>query len=184
MSTPKARTIIALLVALLVVAVAYFAGIAVLAHNATKPEPTLTAYSHGKSVTVNPYLYCTVSIEGKQLRLNDCDKSQSVSDLDVPPGSPLQISLPSQVVDAPWEMLLLYSLDGKPAQRMATHRDYAAGARAITIPTPKDPRLKLATVEIHLPIPARDEQGNEGFISSGIWAIRTPAFQELAPSLG
>ncbi|WP_067703675.1 DUF2771 domain-containing protein [Nocardia jejuensis] len=176
MSQPKARTIVAILAALLVVAVAYFAVIVVSARNVDKPEPEITAYAHGKSVTVTPFMYCSVHVENNALDLRDCDNSESVSALDVPAGYPLQLSLPKEIVDAPWQMVMVYGLpDGTAVQRVATHRDYPEGARAITIDTPADPRLQLAGVEVQLPVPARDENGNEGFIPHAIWSIRTSA---------
>ncbi|MEV6772927.1 DUF2771 domain-containing protein [Nocardia sp. NPDC051030] len=176
MNTPKARTIVALLAALLVVAVAYFAVIVVVARHADKPEPEITAYAHGKSVVVKPFMYCTVHIENNTLDLRDCDNSQSISTVSVPAGYPLQLSLPSEIVDAPWQMVLVYQLpDGTAVQRMQTHREYPDKARAITIDTPSDPRLQLAGVEIQLPVPAKDENGNEGFIPHAIWSIRTAA---------
>lgn len=176
MSKPKARTIVALLAALLVVAVAYIAVIAVIARNAEKPQPEITAYAHGRSVTVTPYLYCDVHIENNTLDLRNCDDTQHIAELNVPAGYPVQLSLPKEIVDAPWQMVLVYQLpDGTGVQRLATHRDFPDDARAITVPTPTDPRLQLTGLEIQLPIPARDETGQEGFVTSARWAIHTGA---------
>ncbi|MCU1646359.1 MAG: uncharacterized protein JWN03_6634 [Nocardia sp.] len=176
-SKPNTRTIVALAAAaLLVVAVAYVAVIVVLARHADKPQPQITAYAHGKSVSVTPYLYCDVHIEDNKLDLRNCDDSQHIAELTVPAGYPLQLSLPKEIADAPWQMVLVYQLpDGQGAQRLATHRDFPQDARAITVPTPTDPHLQLTGIELQLPIPARDENGQEGYVTSARWAIHTAA---------
>lgn len=178
MSTTKARTIVALLAALLVVAVAYFAVIVVVARKAESPTPQITAYAHGKSVTVDPFMYCTVHIEDNTLEMRDCDDSQFVASLDVPSGYPLQLSLPKEISEAPWRMLMVYVLpDGSAVKQVKTNEDFSdeKGARAITVPTPADPRLQLAVVEIQLPVPARDAEGNEGYVPSAVWSIQNVA---------
>ncbi|MGX1809836.1 DUF2771 domain-containing protein [Nocardia sp. NPDC055321] len=173
MSTPKARTIVGLLAALLVAAVAYVAVIVYLARDVEAPDPQITAYAHGKTVTVDPFMYCTVHVENNMLDLRDCEESQFVANLDVPPGYPLQLSLPKQISDAPWQMVMVYALpDGSAVKQVATHRDYPENARAITVQTPPDPRLQLAVVEIQLPVPARDADGNEGYIPHAVWSIQ------------
>ncbi|MFE2993778.1 DUF2771 family protein [Nocardia sp. NPDC059246] len=191
MNQPKARTIIALLAVLVVVAVAYFAAIVVIARHTTKPDPQITAYAHGKSVSVNPFLYCDLEVSKDRLAIGKCNSTQSVSDLDVPPGSTVQISLPKEVADAPWELLIGYRLpnnkadaevltykqpwrlSGKPERDKDPKYDKPL---TLTIKTPPTEHVRLAIMELHLPIPARDENGNEGVISRGIWALHTPAF--------
>ncbi|MFD7842269.1 DUF2771 family protein [Nocardia sp. NPDC004151] len=191
MSQPKARTIIALLAVLAVVAVAYFAAIVVIARHTDKSEPAITAYAHGKSVTVEPFLYCDLEVSKERLSMGKCNTTEAVSDLDVPPGSTIQLSLPKEIVDAPWELLIGYrlpnnkadaeiltykepwKLSGKPERDQDSKWDKP---RTLTIKTPANEGVKLAIMELHLPIPARDEAGNEGVISRGIWAVHTPAF--------
>ncbi|MGV9665441.1 DUF2771 family protein [Nocardia niigatensis] len=191
MRQPKARTIIALLAVLVVVAVAYFAAIVVIARHTEKPNPEMTAYAHGKSVSVNPFLYCDLQISKDKLSMGKCDNTGAVSELDVPPGSTVQLSLPKEIADAPWELLIGYrlpnnkvdgdvltykepwKLSGKPER---DHDDKWAKPRALTIKTPASEHVRLAIMELHLPVPARDENGNEGVINRGIWAIHTAEF--------
>ncbi|MEV6070004.1 DUF2771 domain-containing protein [Nocardia sp. NPDC052001] len=191
MSKPNARTIVALLAALLVVAVAYVAVIVVVANRATKPDPEITAYAHGKSVTVAPFRFCNPKVANGQIDLSDCNNSEAVSDLDVPAGSPLQISLPKEIAKAPWRMKLFYRLPGdNVAVGAFTYEDYKKGLvntevetsgtpAAITVPTPNDPQIELAVAELYLPVPAMDAQGNVGWVPSAIWSIHTPAYQGL-----
>ncbi|WP_040803590.1 DUF2771 family protein [Nocardia concava] len=181
MSQPKTRTILALVGAALLVFVAAVAAVVTIAvRNADKPDPEITAYAHGKSVSVNPFLYCDLKVSKEQLAVGKCDASKSVSELDVPPGSSLQLSLPKEIADAPWEILIGYRVAGPHGDQaqpvLLTSRDYPDKPLAITIKTPASDRVHLAIMELHLPIPARDEAGNEGIVSRGIWSIQTPAF--------
>lgn len=198
MSQTRTRTIVALVGAALLVFVAAVAAVVTIAvRHADQPEPAVTAYAHGKSVTVQPFMYCTVRSENNQLKFDDCDNSQSISNLNVPPGSPLQLSLPNEIADAPWRMAIVYALpNGQAAQSTIWYRDQVEKAcqvpsplaaepanpaeslkdcRALTIETPADPRLRLAGIELQLPVPARDESGQEGYVPHAIWSIRTAA---------
>lgn len=64
MSKPNARTIVALVAAaLLMLTVAFVGALVVLVRNADEPDVTITAYAHGKTVTVRPFSYCTVTMQ-------------------------------------------------------------------------------------------------------------------------
>ncbi|WP_405488681.1 DUF2771 family protein [Nocardia sp. NBC_00511] len=173
MSQPKARTIFALLAVVAAVAVAYLASVVVVARHTDKPQPELAAYSHGKTVTVNPYMYCDLNVADRKLDLTDCKNTQAVSELDIPLGSPLQISLPKDIANVPWELLVGYRLPDNTIEPESISRPKDK-PYAYTL-NPK-PGKRIAVVELHLPIPARDAAGNEGFISRGVWSIHTPAF--------
>ncbi|WP_067531040.1 DUF2771 family protein [Nocardia crassostreae] len=187
MTKPNARTIAALLAVLLVAAVAYFGAIFMIARNADKPEPTVTAYAHGKSITVQPYLYCGVRMDdcrvlpqediGLPAQLTcpegeDCHTGQS-NDLEVPAGYPLQLSLPKEVIDSPWLIVALYRTpDGQILENQLTHRDFDEGTAAVTIPSV--PKLPLLGVEIQLSILTRDmTTGQEGYMPHAAWSVRT-----------
>ncbi|MEC3913518.1 DUF2771 family protein [Nocardia sp. CDC160] len=181
MSQSKTRTIVALAGAALLVFVAAVAAVVTIAVRHTdQPSPEITAYAHGRSVSVNPYLYCDLQVSKERLAVGKCDSTKAVSDLDVPPGSPLQLSLPKEIADAPWEILLGYRIPGPKGDTaepvLITSQDYPDKPLAITIKTPANEHVRLAIMELHLPIPARDEAGNEGVVSRGIWSIQTPAF--------
>ncbi|AYF73378.1 DUF2771 domain-containing protein [Nocardia yunnanensis] len=198
MSQSKTRTIVALAGAALLVFVAAVAAVVTIAVQHTdKPKPELSAYAHGKSVSVRPFMYCSVHVDNNQLKMEDCDNSQSISDLSVPPGSPLQLSLPNEIFDAPWRMAVVYALpNGQAAQTTVWYSDKVEKScqipspltpepanpgkslkdcRALTIETPADARLRLAGIEFQLPVPARDENGQEGYVPHAVWSIRTAA---------
>ncbi|RJO78793.1 DUF2771 domain-containing protein [Nocardia panacis] len=166
---PSTRTIVALVVAALVVGAAAFVGILALAvHRAPERDPQITAYAHGRAITVAPYEYCTV-------RMQDCRHGETAQ-LPVPSGYPLQISLPKQVTEAPWLAQLIYELPtSERVARVISHADYAPGTVSLTIPSRPEPGLHLIGVEFQLPILARDvDTGREFYLPHARWSINTP----------
>ncbi|MGY4098559.1 DUF2771 domain-containing protein [Nocardia sp. R16R-3T] len=167
MNKPSTRTVVALCVAaLLVFTVAFVGVLTVLVRKADRPDPTVTAYAHGKTVTVPPFLYCTVKME-------DCKYGETVV-LDVPAGYPLQLSLPKKIADAPWLAQLVYVLPtGEKVDRVVSRNDFPAGALAVTIDSKPEPELRLVGIELQLPILARDETGREFYVPHAAWSIST-----------
>ena len=168
MSKLNPRTIIALLAAgLLVLTVAFVGVLAVLIHRADEPDVTITAYAHGKTVTVAPFGYCEVSMrdcrilpEGAESEgtifatlpcaadTPDCHRGRTV-ELDVPEGYPLQLSLPKQIADAPWIAQAVYTMPtGEMVERVISRSDYPGGTLALTIDSHPEPDLRLAGVEL------------------------------------
>jgi hypothetical protein len=174
---PNTRTIVALAAAaVLVVIVAVAAVVTLAVHNTTKPDPELTAYAHGKSVTVAPYRYCTVAGVADTGRLSlNCRQSDLTVPLNVPAGYPLQISLPKKIADAPWVMMREYVFpDNRTTVRdVTTYRDVKAGTLALTVPSRPTPNLRLIGVELQLVLPARDAAGREFYAPYQAWSINT-----------
>ncbi|MGW0248072.1 DUF2771 domain-containing protein [Nocardia goodfellowii] len=186
------RTIIALLaVATLVVVGVAGAVVFNAVRNAPWHAPELTAYAHGQTVDVTPFAYCSVTMrdcrvlpqnpadaagsvfDGLPCKEADCQRGRTTS-LEVPPGYPLQVSLPSQIVNAPWLATLVYVReDGQIVIEEKWRDEYPEGARAITIDSRPLPELRLVGVEIQLPILARDESGREGWVPHAAWSIST-----------
>ncbi|WP_051161479.1 DUF2771 domain-containing protein [Nocardia brevicatena] len=167
MSTYNIRTSIALLTAGLLVLVAATVGVVwALVRDAEPHDPEITAYAHGTTVTVPPFMYCTV-------RMQDCRYGETVP-LEVPAGYPLQLSLPDRVVDAPWRMQQVYALpSGDEIARPIDHTGFPEGTRAITVPSRPEPDLRLIGVELQLPILAIDETGREFSVPHAVWSIKT-----------
>ncbi|WP_039795092.1 DUF2771 domain-containing protein [Nocardia araoensis] len=192
MSKLNARTIAALVAAaLLVLTVAFVGVLAVLVRDAEKPDVTLTAYAHGKTVTVQPFSYCSVTMQDCSIlpednvpgtvftTLNcgqdtpDCHRGRTV-ELEVPAGYPLQLSLPKKVADAPWLAQLVYLLpNGEKVDQVISRNDYPDRAFALTIDSKPEPDLRLIGVEFQLPILARDETGREFYVPHATWSIST-----------
>jgi hypothetical protein len=171
---PSTRKFVVLAAVALLVVIAAVAGIVAAAvHRAHRPDPQLTAYAHGKSVTVPPYRYCTVQDQGERLALS-CRQSGVTTAVATPSGYPLQLSLPRQVADAPWVMVQEFALpDGTAVQHLASYRDYPAGTMAVTVNSRPQHDLRLVGVEIQLVLPVRDETGAESYAPYQVWSIAT-----------
>ncbi|NLE78142.1 MAG: DUF2771 domain-containing protein [Rhodococcus sp.] len=157
----RTKKIVALAaVGLLVVVIAFAAVITMLVRGAESHPPTLTAYSHGETVDVPPLQYCNLS-------LDECDQG-SVTELEVPVGSPLQLSLPKDISAAPWRMIIQYQ--DANGNEVLEQRSYESGPNsAITIESTDD--RQLLVVELQLPSSVIDEEGRS--IAHAIWSIQT-----------
>ncbi|MFF0493053.1 DUF2771 domain-containing protein [Nocardia sp. NPDC003482] len=174
---PKTRLALALSAAgVLVVLVAVAAVVIVAVRHAGDKEPTVTAYAHGRTVTVAPYRYCTVTRSDADggLGLNCRPESAESVALETPPGYPVQLSLPLEIAQAPWAIRATYLRpDGTPEPRLLTYRDYPAETRAVTVNSLPEPGLRLGGLEVELLVPVRDQAGNEGLAPYQAWSIKT-----------
>ncbi|WP_054816493.1 DUF2771 domain-containing protein [Nocardia arizonensis] len=194
MTKPGTRTILVLVaVALIVVAAAVAGVVAVAVRNAPQRAPELTAYAHGRTVDVAPFAYCAVNMRDcavlpasaadaadtvfEQLPCApdapECQRGRTV-DLAVPPGYPLQLSLPKRVADAPWIARVVYVTEkGDRVDEVISRNDYPEGSYAVTIDSRPVPELRLVGVELQLPILARDQTGREIYVPHAAWSIST-----------
>lgn len=169
MSTLNVRTVlIAVAAGLAGLAVVTAVWVAVAVSKAPSHEPKITAYAHGKSVTVAPFMYCSI-------RMEDCQYGETTP-LNVPSGLPVQMSLPKEIVESPWLVQLIYQRpDGEQVDRVLSFADYPHRAHALTIDSQPEPDLRLIGIEVQLPILARDiATGRETYIPHAAWSIVTP----------
>jgi len=191
---PNTRTVLALVAAALLVVVATTVAVLVVTvRDAPEHTPELTAYAKGRTVEVTPFAYCAVTMRDCQVlprSPSDADgtvfaglpcapdaaqcRQGSTVDLEVPPGYPLQLSLPKKVAEAPWLAQLVYvTPTGEKLDQVVSRHDYPEGALAITIDSRPAPDLRLIGVELQLPILARDETGREFYVPHAAWSIST-----------
>lgn len=149
----------------LVVAVALIAAIAVvgivwkLAESAEPSSPVITAYAAGDTVDVAPWSFCNLYLE-------DCEAGEIVR-MTVPTGYPVQLSLPSEIADAPWRMYASF-VDVESGLQLEESVLFAPGERsAVTVGG--EPNLQLMVIEIQLPSATVDELGDP--IARAVWAV-------------
>lgn len=151
---------------LLVIAVAFVAVLTLLIGNAPDKEPVVTAYSNGRTVEVEPYLYCAVSDPL-------CTNVGETSELEVGKAPTVQLSLPEAIYSAPWVLAVVYGDDGGDAVENTEFNE--PGTRlSVTVPTSDENDRTLLGIEIRLPTGIIDTDTNqEGFVSHAIWSIGT-----------
>ena len=156
------KTLALIVVVLIIVLVAFVAVLTVLIRDAGEHRPEVTAYAHGKSITVPPLRYCNLYLE-------DCVDGE-LAELDVPADYPLQLSLPPEIANAPWRLITVF--EGPTGELVTEERYYAPGeAAAVTVRSTQHPSLQLNGVEIQLPSAVIDEEGLPQ--AHATWAIKT-----------
>lgn len=122
--------------------------------------PQISYYATGETVREGPLRYC-------ELDFTSCTDGE-IADLAVPAGGVLQISLPSEVFDAPWRLItVVRDADGTESQ---TDQFFRPGEQlAVTVEPEED--VQLLGVEIQLPSGAEDSDGNP--FSRATWSLRT-----------
>ncbi|GAA4489338.1 hypothetical protein GCM10023094_50740 [Rhodococcus olei] len=132
--TLQARTkkiLVMVVVVVLIAAAGLAAVVTVLVRNAPETLPTITAYAHGNSVRVD------AGVCDSSMRCADLE----VANLPVPPGSPLELSLPKDIADGNWRLNVQFG-DPRTGEVFEGYRDYTAGeAYAVTVPTREHEQL-------------------------------------------
>ncbi|MDG3011742.1 DUF2771 domain-containing protein [Rhodococcus sp. D2-41] len=136
-------------------------GVLVVNANTTTPPPQITFYANGKSVQAGPVKYCSIKV-------TDC-VSGTKAHLDVPTGSPVQISLPKEISRAPWTMTLEYLGPGMRSEYEL--RTFAPNDRTAVAVGGAGEHRQLLTVEINLPSSVVNPQGEP--FSRAYWALDT-----------
>jgi len=123
------------------------------------------------SIQTGPTQYC-------DLQMTDCrnDATAPVT-LPVPPGTALQVQVPDEIADTPWQVVFTYrdaagaQADGRSPVFAATERhDYA-----LQLPTPTD-RLLTAQVQQYGPPPqANADTGEIEFPIRASWVLTAAA---------
>ncbi|WP_072805283.1 DUF2771 domain-containing protein [Rhodococcoides yunnanense] len=165
---PKTKKVLAIgAVGAVVVVVAFVAVLALLIRDAPEHRPAVTAFADGRTIDVEPYLYCPVD---EPL----CDSDGASATLPVRENQPLQLSLPAEISSAPWILAAVYAHpDG--ADAVETDTLYLPDTTlALTVPPLDDAGRALLGVEVRLPSGVIDsDTQQEEIISHAIWSIAT-----------
>lgn len=126
--------------------------------------PEVAFSAGGASVTAGPAQYCDVEV-------TDCRADpEAGAVLRVPPGTPLQVTVPGSVSEAPWQVVFRYrpGPDGAPVH--ARSEVFAAGQRdSYTLQLPAEAQLETAEVQ-QFGVPVRASSGIE-FLVRGTWVL-------------
>ena len=158
------RRHIAWIVAALVVLAAVGAGIGAwaLTRPHSSPLPQISAYSHGRAVRVDPYLYCNV------VNLDDCVKPGAQGELAVSARYPVQLSVPARIGQAPWRLLRVYEDDNN-----TTTSAFRPGARlAVTVPTVDPQRGRVVGLVVQLLTLVKDQNGELHDLPHAEWSVK------------
>lgn len=152
------------LLVVLVVFVSAGAGVGAwaLSRDTGSDLPEISAYSHGHAVRVGPYVYCNV------VNLNDCQNPQNQGQLSVTERYPVQLSVPTAIGRAPWQLLRVYE-----DERKSTTTIYRPNTElAVTIPTVDPQRGRLTGVVVQLLTLVQDQTGELSDAPHAEWSVR------------
>jgi hypothetical protein len=142
------------------------AGLLVAGCSAPQP-PEVTFFAAGKTVRLSPYSLCKGEMTGA------CPQTpQAQGQLKVPGGKPLNISVPSEVADAPWVVVYTYrGSDGteKP-DRSPIFRAGESYAFTLNLPTAGDQLTQVEVQRITAIAPGGEQQ--MVFIADATWALQ------------
>jgi hypothetical protein len=137
-------------------------GAWVLTRDTGSQLPEISAYSHGQSVRVGPFVYCNV------VNLNECQNPQTQGELPVNERYPVQLSVPTSIGRAPWRLLRVYE-----DERNSTTTIYRPNTElAVTIPTVDPQRGKLTGVVVQLLTLVQDPNGELRDAPHAEWSVR------------
>ncbi|PRW62962.1 DUF2771 family protein [Actinopolyspora mortivallis] len=141
-------------------------ALAVTGCSAADHDPRVTFYAHGESVRVDPVTYCD-PVE------RECSEPRpdAAGSLTVPPGEPVQISVPEQVRRAPWQVVFRYRTPSGEEAKGRTGLIEHGTRFSYTLDLP-EPQAQLEQVEVqrYATLSMDDSQGLQ-FVIGGSWVI-------------
>jgi hypothetical protein len=124
--------------------------------------PQISAYSHGTTVRVDPYLYCNV------VNLDDCVKPGVQGQLAVSSRYPLQLSVPARIGQAPWRLLRVYEDENNTVESA-----FRPGSRlAVTVPTVDPQRGRIVGLVVQLVTLVKDQNGELHDLPHAEWSVK------------
>lgn len=136
--------------------------------------PEVTFYADGETVTAAPYeSYCNAL-------MRDCVKSNETARLTVRRGKPVQVSVPVEVADTPWQMIAGYR-DASGQNKWLTDVYTPGSQRAITVapPSPADQLLGVEIQQLSAAYVANekgelvlDQSGEPQLAQRGVWSLQ------------
>lgn len=132
---------------------------------ATDSRPEVTFYSHGESVRVGPVQYCDPLAR-------ECAKPRpsAVGSLEVPPGMPLQISVPEEIARTPWQVVFRYRTSDDKQVRGRTPVLSPGEHHAYTLRLP-DAAAQLEQVEVQRYASITVGSGGTQFVIGSTWVV-------------
>jgi hypothetical protein len=126
---------------LLVVVLLVLAGCSSNEPPAAPPQPRIDFLVADKKVAAKPFLYCDVKVE-------DCRRDNAAMiKMPVPPGTPVRVTVPKEVADTPWSVVIQYSVAGEQ-KAPVTVATFAPGKETTYEALPAEPGAQLQTVEV------------------------------------
>lgn len=127
---------------LLVLVVLVLAGCSSNEQPAAMPQPRIDFTIADKKVTAKPFIYCDLKVE-------DCRRDNAAMiKLPVPPGTPVTVTVPKEVADTPWSVVIQYKTAAGEQKAPVTVATFAPGKETTYEALPTEPGAQLQTLEV------------------------------------
>jgi hypothetical protein len=106
------------------------------------PPPKVDFLIAGKKTVAEPFLYCDLKVE-------NCKRDNTAMlKLAVPPGTPVRVSVPSEVAETPWSVVIQYVTAAGEQRAPVTVATFAPGKETSFEALPPGAGDQLQTVEV------------------------------------
>ncbi len=106
------------------------------------PRPRIDFTIASKKVTAKPFIYCDIKVE-------DCRRDNTAMiKMPVPPGTAVRITVPREVADAPWSVVIQYKTADGQQKEPVTVATFAPRKENTYEALPSEPGAQLQTVEV------------------------------------
>lgn len=127
---------------LLVLVVLVLAGCSSNEQPVEMPQPRIDFTIADKKVSAKPFIYCDLKVE-------DCRRDNAAMiKLPVPPGTPVTVTVPKEVADTPWSVVIQYKTAAGEQKAPVTVATFAPGKETTYEALPTEPGAQLQTLEV------------------------------------
>lgn len=155
---------------LLVLVVLVLAGCSSNEQPAAVPQPRVDFTIADRKVTAKPFIYCDVKVE-------DCRRDNAAMiKMAVPPGTPVTVTVPKEVADTPWSVVIQYKTAAGEQKAPVTVATFAPGKETTYEALPEEPGAQLQTVEVKQAggVLVQGQNGPEA-VTRAAWSLQVTA---------
>jgi Protein of unknown function (DUF2771) len=131
------------------------------------PQPRVDFTVADKKVTAKPFLYCDIKVE-------DCRRDNAAMiKMPVPPDTPVLVTVPREVSDTPWSVVIQYTTVTGEQKAPVTVATFGPGKETSFEALPPDAGAQLQTVEVKQAggVLAEGETGPEA-VTRAAWSLQ------------
>lgn len=134
------------------------------------PPPKVDFLIAGKKAVAEPFLYCDLKVE-------NCKRDNTAMlKLAVPPGTPVRVTVPKDVSDTPWSVVIQYRTAAGEQKSPVTVATFAPGKETSFEALPPGAGDQLQTVEVKQAggVLVQGEAGPEA-VTRAAWSLQVTA---------
>lgn len=135
------------------------------------PPPTIDFTANTENVSAKPFMYCDIAV-------TDCRRDNAAQvELTVAPGTPVRVTVPAEVAETPWSVVIQYITAAGEQKEPETVAAFAPNGATMFDALPPGPGDQLQTVEVKQAGAKlmADETGQQEPVARGVWSVSVKA---------